>query len=44
MNAINDYLDQSIEEIKSRIAQLPEEPVPGWSELNALFLDAIQGK
>lgn len=44
VNAINDYLDQSIEEIKSRIAQLPEEPVPEWSELNALFLDAIQGE
>jgi len=44
VNTINDYLDQSIEEIRGRIERLPEEPTPEWSELNALFLDTIQSK
>lgn len=38
---INDYLDKSILEIRSRIAKLPEEPAPGWDELNALFLSTV---
>lgn len=38
---INDYLDKSILEIRSRIAKLPEEPAPGWDELNTLFLSTV---
>ena len=38
MNALNEYLDSSIDEIKQTIAALPETLDTGWEELNALFL------
>ena len=41
VDPINDYLDRSIIEIRSRIEQLPDEPVPGWDELNELFLSTL---
>ena len=41
VDPINDYLDKSILEIRSRIAELPEEPAPGWDELNTLFLSTV---
>ena len=41
VDPINDYLDKSILEIRSRIAAMPEEPAPRWDELNALFLSTV---
>lgn len=35
---LNRYLDESIEEAKSRIVQLPEDTWHGWDELDQLFL------
>ena len=39
---INRYLDSSIEEVRSRIVQLPEDANHGWEELNQLFLSQLQ--
>lgn len=41
--ALNDYLDASFGELKERIAEIPQEPEKGWEELNALFLNALDG-
>ena len=41
VSPINDYLDKSILEIRSRISKLPEEPTPRWDELNTLFLSTV---
>ena len=38
IESINRYLDRSIEEVRLRIAQLPEDTSHGWEELNRLFL------
>lgn len=38
IESINRYLDRSIEEVRARIADLPEEEMPGWEELDQLFL------
>lgn len=38
IESINRYLDRSIEEVRLRIAQLPEDASHGWEELNRLFL------
>ena len=42
IESINRYLDSSIEEVHSRIVQLPEDADQGWEELNRLFLSQIQ--
>lgn len=39
---INRYLDSSIEEVRSRIAQLPEDANHGWEELDRLFLSQLE--
>ena len=41
IDSINRYLDESIEEIQSRIVQLPEDPCHNWEELNMLFLSQL---
>ena len=41
IESINCYLDSSIEEVRSRIVQLPEDASHGWEELNRLFLSQI---
>ena len=41
IESINHYLDGSIEEVRSRIVQLPEEENHGWEELNRLFLSQL---
>ena len=38
---INEYLDHSIEEVNGRLAQLPDESIHGWEELDALFLRVL---
>ena len=42
IESINCYLDSSIEEVRSRIVQLPEDASHGWEELNQLFLSQLQ--
>lgn len=39
---LNRYLDESIEEVKSRIVQLPEDMWHGWDELDQLFLSQLK--
>lgn len=42
IESINHYLDSSIEEVRSRIVQLPEDANHDWDELDRLFLSQIQ--
>lgn len=42
IQSINRYLDSSIEEVRSRIVQLPEGTNHGWEELNQLFLSQFE--
>ena len=42
IESINRYLDSSIEEVRTRIVQLPEDDNHGWEELNRLFLSQLQ--
>ena len=42
IESINRYLDSSIEEVRSRIAQLPEDANHGWEELERLFLSQLE--
>ncbi len=39
---INRYLDSSIEEVRSRIVQLPQDANHGWEELDQLFLSQLE--
>ena len=41
IESINRYLDSSIEEVRTRIVQLPEDTNHGWEELNWLFLSQL---
>jgi hypothetical protein len=38
IDILNQYLDESIQEIRSQIVKLPEDAYHGWDELNRLFL------
>ena len=42
IESVNRYLDSCIEEVRSRIVQLPEDANHGWEELNRLFLSQLQ--
>ena len=42
IESINRYLDSSLEEVRSRIVQLPEDANHGWEELNQLFLSQLE--
>ena len=42
IESVNRYLDSSIEEVRSRIVQLPEDTNHGWEELDRLFLSQLQ--
>ena len=41
MDRINDYLDQSIEEMERIIEQLPPDEPRSWESLNSIFLNAV---
>ena len=41
VNEINDYLDQTIEELKVEIAAFPAEHRADWAPLNELFLKTV---
>lgn len=40
---LNDYLEQSITEIKEQIERLPRQVPRGWDELDELFLSLLEG-
>ena len=42
IDAINDYLDRSIRELKAAIATLPTEHQVPWEPLNDLFLQILE--
>ena len=42
IESINRYLDSSLEEVRSRIVQLPEDANHGWEELDQLFLSQFE--
>ena len=42
IESINHYLDSSIEEVRSRIVQMPENAEHGWEELNRLLLSQLK--
>lgn len=42
IESINRYLDSSLEEVRSRIVQLPEDANHGWEELNQIFLSQLE--
>lgn len=42
MEALNRYLDESIEEVDRQIARLPEDTRHGWGELDRLFLSQLE--
>ncbi|MCI7743047.1 MAG: nucleotidyltransferase domain-containing protein [Clostridiales bacterium] len=42
IESINHYLDSSMEEVRSRIVQLPEDASHGWEELDQLFLSQLE--
>lgn len=42
IESINHYLGSSIEEVRSRIVQLPQDANHGWEELDQLFLSQLE--
>ena len=42
VESLNRYLESSIEDVRDRILQLPEEGPCGWQELNRLFLSQLE--
>ena len=42
IDMLNEYLDESIEEVKALVEQYPKEVVKDWDELNRLFLRALE--
>ena len=42
IDMLNEYLDESIAEVKSLVEQYPKEVVKDWDELNRLFLRALE--
>ena len=42
VKSLNEYLKSNIEEIRSRIDQMPEDAYHGWEELNQLFLSQLE--
>ena len=41
ISMLNDYLDQSIEEMEQIIEQLPPDRPRSWESLNSIFLNAV---
>ena len=42
IGAINDYLDESIEQLAAKLSNMPNENVCNWNALNGLFLSALK--
>ena len=43
VESLNRYLEESIEELRTRVDRLPQETDPGWEELNRFFLSQLEG-
>ena len=43
IDLLNDYLEQSITEVKEQIERLPRQAPQGWDELDELFLSLLEG-
>lgn len=43
VDVVNDYLDNAIPEIRSRISAMPDDRERSWDELNTLFLQTLEG-
>ena len=41
VESLNRYLEESIEELRTRVDRLPQETDPGWEELNRFFLSQL---
>ena len=41
IGAINEYLDASIEEIKTKVSAMFEEKNDSWNELNIMFIEEV---
>ena len=42
IDMLNEYLDESIDEVKALVEQYPREVMKDWDELNRLFLRALE--
>lgn len=42
IDMLNEYLDESIDEVKALVEQYPKEVMKDWDELNRLFLRALE--
>ena len=42
VESLNRYLEESIEELRTRVDRLPQETDPGWEELNHFFLSQLE--
>ena len=42
IDVINAWLDATMDEVKGRLARLPDEQKQDWQELNRLFLTLLQ--
>lgn len=42
INRINDYIEQSFDEITQRLESIPAQPAKSWDRLNELFLSEIE--
>ena len=42
VESLNKYLESSIEEVQTRIKQMPEDTYHDWEELNQIFLSQLE--
>ena len=42
VESLNKYLENSIEEVQTRIKQIPEDTYHDWEELNQIFLSQLE--
>lgn len=41
VSELNEYLNESILEIKTKVKALDDSPIPDWDELNQMFLQEL---
>lgn len=42
VDGLNEYMDQSIAEVRALVEQYPRETIKDWEELDAMFLSALE--
>ena len=42
IESLNEYLESSIEEVRARIEQMPEDTYHDWEELNQIFQSQLE--